>query len=107
MNFEQFAKSNFRNSWVKEPGIEIYIRRCLLTSRNADFEIANMVAKTPGKGALTKFLDKYEPEYAFFIECVLNKRLWTYFERRGYTCVQLMNRHYVKVKENEEATCIY
>lgn len=84
MNFSKFIALDFKNAWIKEPGLDIYIRKCLLPTRCADYELANMTATRPGKGALTVFLDKYEPLYSFYIENVLEQRLVDYFSRRGY-----------------------
>lgn len=90
MTFEQFVKSGPSNAWVREPGIELYVRRSL-PSRGTDFDLANMNANPPGVGALTRFLDKYEPQYTFYIENIHNERLIPYFKRRGYVIVDKVN----------------
>lgn len=88
MTFEQFINSKIRNAWIEESGeLALYVRKSILPHRG-DIEIANMSAATPGNGALTTFLDKYENEYSFFIENVLNPRLSQYLERRGYKQIQ-------------------
>jgi hypothetical protein len=85
MNFEKFVASGFRNAWIEEPGIDLYVRRGWWPETRGDYELGNLQAHKPGKGALTKFLDKYEPKYRFFIENILeNPRLEEYFKRRGY-----------------------
>jgi hypothetical protein len=71
------------SEWVFEPGIRIYVRKGW-RPRHGDYVLANMEATTPGKGALTKFLDTWEPKYQFSVEQILNERLIPYFERRGY-----------------------
>lgn len=85
MRFSEFRKSKARNAWIKEPGIEIYVRRSII--EDSDFDLANMQATKPGKGALTKFLDRYEPRYRFYFENVYNERLQAYLLRRGYVLV--------------------
>lgn len=84
MNFAQFvANKDLDRAWIRERGIDLYVRRSILPGRG-QFEIANMLAKRPGKGSLTRFLDMYEPQYSFFIENVLEPRLEAYLMRRGY-----------------------
>jgi hypothetical protein len=73
-----------RSEWLREPGLKLYVRNGWLPDRHGDYVIANVNAQRPGKGSLTKFLDKYEPEYRFSFENVLNPRLVTYLKRRGY-----------------------
>jgi hypothetical protein len=90
LNFEEFIKSRLRTVYVKEPGIVIYIRKCTLYRAErygADFDLANMTAGKPGKGALSAFLDRYESKYGFYIEILQNERLVPYFQRRGYMLV--------------------
>lgn len=82
-SFEQFVNQRVRNLWIKEPGIQIYVRKSL-TKERGDFELANMNADRPGKGALTNFLDKYEGQYQFFVENIQEPRLEAYLLRRGY-----------------------
>jgi len=86
MNFKQFVKSKFRNQWISEPGIKIYMRKSIY--KGIDIDLANMEARKPGNGSLTKFLDKYEKDYVFLVESIVNRRLIKYLERRGYTRVQ-------------------
>lgn len=87
MTFAQFiahlAKRRFPTSaWVDEPGLSLYVRKAIRSG--VDFDLANMNAHRPGRGALTHFLDKWEDKYAFHVECVHNPRLVAYLERRGY-----------------------
>lgn len=84
MNFEEFIASKKRNAWIYEPGIEIYVR-ISLPVRGTDYDLASMNAERPGEGALTRFLDRYEGKYKFFIENVHEpSRLGEFFLRRGY-----------------------
>lgn len=73
-----------RTEWIKEFGVRIYVRKPSIALHSADLELANMEADKPGKGGLTKFLDKYEGQYTFLLENVVNERLLAYFLRRGY-----------------------
>ena len=84
MNFNEFISSKLRNAWIKEPGIEIYVRKSISLHNHGDFELASMQAKAPGKGALTRFLNKYEPLYSFYVENIQNMRLERMLTRRGY-----------------------
>jgi hypothetical protein len=87
MNFDQFRLGMWpRNAWIREPGIRIYVRRSI-PGRETDIDLANMEATTPGKGALTAFLDRYEPTHRFYIEQIVNPRLGDFFARRGYQWV--------------------
>lgn len=74
-----------RSAWVREPGLSLYVRRRSASSPRVDFVIANCDADEPGRGALTRFLDAWEPTLALKFECVHNPRLAAYLERRGYT----------------------
>lgn len=76
-----------RSAWLFEPGIRLYVRKGWRAA-HGDFVLANMEAKRPGQGALTAFLDRWEPLYQFSIENILNPRLVPYFERRGYHVVE-------------------
>lgn len=82
MNFTNFLDSKFRNFWIKEPGIDIYVRRSI--RKGIDIDLANMEAVVLGQGALTRFLDKYEPHHVFCVENIHNPRLPDYLTRRGY-----------------------
>ncbi len=87
MTFDEFVGTKLRNAWVKEPGmLNLYVRRSLPIT-GTDFDLANVNCEHPGCGALTRFLDKYEPRHTFFVENVLSERLRDYLIRRRYTCV--------------------
>jgi len=88
LQFDEWASKRLlpSSAWISEPGIRIYIRKGWLAT-HGDYVLANMEARKPGKGALTAFLDRWEPHYRFSIENVINPRLIPYFERRGYTSV--------------------
>ena len=84
MDFQRFIESKMRNAWIVEPGIEIYVR-ISLPSRGTDYDLATAVAASTGRGALTRFLDTWEPRYSFYIENVLDPdRLGKFFLNRGY-----------------------
>jgi hypothetical protein len=89
MTFEDFVASGarLRNSWIEEPGLSIYVRKPTGLTHNADFELASMEAEDPGRGSLRAFLERNEPSYTFYVENVLNERLTSFFERRGYRIV--------------------
>ena len=81
-SFDHFLKDIWRNAWVREPGIELYVRKSI--RKGVDIDLANMNADVLGQGALTRFLDKYEPHHVFCVENIHNPRLPAYLERRGY-----------------------
>jgi hypothetical protein len=91
MNFAQFQiecadggfMSGARSLWVREPGLRIYMRGPKF-AQGADFTLSNISADKPGNGALTRWLDEYEPQFCFYIEQILERRFYLYFQRRGY-----------------------
>ena len=85
MNFDEFLDSPFRNLWIEEPGIMIYVRKPW--TDGDPIQLANMSADVPGQGSLTAFLDQKEPYHSFYVENVLNERLKDYLLRRGYDIV--------------------
>jgi hypothetical protein len=82
MTFLEFLSSPLRNQWIEEPGIEIYVRKSI--RKGVDIDLASMNAYPTGQGALTRFLDKYEPNRVLCVENIHNPRLVPYFEKRGY-----------------------
>lgn len=88
MTFAQFIRhGKMRRAWLRERGgLSIYVRRSIFFP-NRDYELANMAADVPGRGALTRFLDRYEPRFTLLVEGVSTPRLVEYLARRGYRCV--------------------
>jgi hypothetical protein len=86
MRFLQFKRSAARNAWIREGNLDLFIRKVDPRFKNiwGDYQLANMIANPPGSGSLTKFLEKYEYYYQFYIENILDKRLVEYFKKRGY-----------------------
>lgn len=80
--FDNFLAGTMRNAWVREPGIELYVRRSIRIGVGID--IANVNADKPGQGSFTRFLDKYEPDHVFCVELIHNPRLPAYLAKRGY-----------------------
>jgi len=80
-----------RNQWLYEAGLRIYVRvsHPLFRPTEVDFDLANMDADEPGQGALTRFLDRYEPRFGFYVQNCLNERLVLYLQRRGYKSFSL------------------
>jgi hypothetical protein len=87
MNFLEFTTTNLRSVHIYEDGIEIYVRRGNGFSHNAQFELATLSADEMGKGALTRFLDRHEPLFTFYVENVLDDRLINFFKNRGYRLI--------------------
>lgn len=84
LDFAEFIGSMRINAWVREPGINLYVRRSW-RSTSGDYHLANMAADIPGAGALTAFLNTYEPRFRFYIENIMEDRLRPFFLKRGYT----------------------
>jgi hypothetical protein len=91
LSFEKFLASPWPNYWIEEPGLHIYVRKTWRIENCDTIDLANITADVPGRGALTKFLDRYEPDHIFYVENIFNNRLVPYLERRGYVVV---NREY-------------
>jgi hypothetical protein len=88
MTFAQFRLTAYRNSWCyEEKGLEIYVRRSIPKLRRGDYELANMTNNNRGNGSLTDFLNRWEPEYQFYVENIVNDRLEAYLFRRGYSYI--------------------
>jgi hypothetical protein len=84
MNFEQFIASSIMSRLVIEDGLKIYVTKTNQNMKNinGDYQISVVVIDTPG--SFTRFLDKYEPIYRFYIKNIVSDRVVPYFERRGY-----------------------
>jgi hypothetical protein len=96
MTLDQFIKSQWRNAWIHEGDLELYVRRTSggFEEKWGHYQLANMSALTPGNGSLTRFLNKYEQQYQFYIENILDKRLVSFFERRGYVVANKLDIEY-------------
>jgi hypothetical protein len=84
-----FLHSDQRNAWIKENGIEVYVRhshRAVDDGYIACFDIANVQAKVRGKGRFTSLMTVLEAlPINLYIENVTNPRLAAWFARRaGY-----------------------
>lgn len=86
MNFEKFRDSSWRNYWIREGTLNIYVRKTpeQFKKKWGNFQLASLSNDNPGKGDLKKFLDKWEKHYQFYIENVLNPRLEKFFLKRLY-----------------------
>jgi len=81
-----------RNSWLKEPGLEVHVRlteRLVCGERVETLDIASVSAGRQGSGYFTAFLAKAEKEarerkLTIFIENVISKRFSDFFFKRGY-----------------------
>lgn len=83
MTFEEFISNDiFTNYWIEEDGIRLYVRKPHKYS--PFYDLANMSADEKGRGALTKFLNKYETNYSFRVENIHNERLIPFLQKRGY-----------------------
>lgn len=62
-----------RSAWIKEPGLRIYVRRPWV-NQDWDIHLANIEARIPNGGALTRLLDQLEPIHTIYIENVMTQR---------------------------------
>jgi hypothetical protein len=53
-----------------------------------DIANINFVKPYIGKGVFSRLLDRIEPLYPIYVECIINKRLADYLERRRYHKVE-------------------
>jgi hypothetical protein len=74
--------SQFRNSWVREPGFaDLYVRlipRNVAGIERVFLDLANMTAKKPGSGTLTRLVARLRvdyPDLSLYVENALNPRL--------------------------------
>lgn len=75
--------------WTYPKGLRLYVRRALveLYGPRVHITLANIWAVRQGKGALTRFLDQWEPCLGLFVESVRDERFKAFWERRGYQLV--------------------
>jgi hypothetical protein len=91
------------SEWISAPGLRLYVRRSS-PHRRTDYDLATANADKPGSGAMTRFLDQYEPLYSFYLENVLEPRLVGYYLRRGYTIVE-GTAHCPCLRKPKEPSC--
>lgn len=82
---KSFSLSSQMTGFIYEIGLEVYVVKNIdKKSPGINFDISSISAHKPGKGKLTKFLDRYEPLFGLYIENILSARLRQYFIKRGY-----------------------
>lgn len=80
--FDQFvAQDLVYNHWLKEDGLEIYVRKSL--PYKGLIELANINAVKPGNGAFTRFLERID-HLPLKVENVVTDRFADFFRRRGW-----------------------
>lgn len=93
-NLQQFIKSEYRNLWIKEPKISVYVRknyRFIDDCFRETLDLANVevVKRYRGRGVFTSFLDRAETaakqlQWVIYVECIMEPRLIPFLRRRGY-----------------------
>jgi hypothetical protein len=102
-----FDLPNLKNTWVTEPGIDMYVRksvhcfeRIIVNEGNIrkdvprrTLDLANLNAHKPGSGTLTQLLPRIERlaselDLWVRVETVNNERFKQFWRRRGYTETQ-------------------
>jgi len=94
MNLNQFLSSSLTNAWIKEPYLQLYIRKSTRLYNKQIYQcldLANILVQTNyrGKGIFTKFLTRFEPlafslNKTIFVESILNYNLKNFFLKSGY-----------------------
>lgn len=93
---QAFLAGSQRNSWVKIPGMRIYLRHATHLIRTEGepqmvscLDLASLEAAKPGKGVFTRFLTEFEqymdtayPDKAIYVENVMSERFASFFRRR-------------------------
>lgn len=84
MTLEEFLASPVRNTWIEEPGINVYVRRSI-----ERFDVANIIIapELRRQGVFKVWLAKVErlaPAKCVLIENVHNEVLMPFLERMGY-----------------------
>jgi hypothetical protein len=82
MTLREFLDSSLRNSHVREPGLEYYVRKSVLFP--GAVELASVVAEPGARFGYWRFLKRYESEVPFFAEQVINPALAALYRRRGW-----------------------
>lgn len=106
MTLAEFIKGPFRNEWIEDSGLRVYLRKAYHTSDGlfcragfgdsvATLEIVNVTAEHPGEGCFTAFLNEVERKFArIYIENVLNDRFLTYLVTHcGYKICSPKNQY--------------
>lgn len=97
-SLQEFLTGNNRNEWISSGLLNIYVRkgRHIIQSKMAEtIDVANVqihTNKERGKGRFTTWLHHAEREadqrgWYVRVECILNRRLVHYLERRGYIVI--------------------
>jgi len=95
MTLNEFLGSKFRNHYVYEEGLSIYMRQTKhfldvpVLEPTLDIANVNVIEESRGHGIFTAFLERVEREAAdrnraVLVENLHNKRLHAFLVRRGY-----------------------
>lgn len=109
-DLQAFLNSSLRNTWIKYPNFEVYVRKGyhLLEGKQAiTFDVANIHVheEARGKGIFSTWLDMVETMAheegfdAVYVENLLNPLLANFLVRAGYTRTGPMDlsSYYLKV----------
>ena len=82
ITFDEFLTNpKFMNEWVREEGLEIYVRKSL--PYRGLIMLANMKATSPGHGAFKRFLASIN-HLPLIVESVITDRFADFFRREGW-----------------------
>ena len=83
MNLLEFIESDYRNLWIREPGLEYYVRKSIMFP--GVVELANCAEIQDGTvAAFYRFLKRYANTIPFAAEQVINEDLAAYFRKLGW-----------------------
>lgn len=96
-NLDEFLCSNYRNTWLREGSLEIYVRRAMHKHPESNclvptLDIANINIsdkRLRSKGVFSSWLTSAEAlaqehNLNVYVESVMNERLWGFLRKKGY-----------------------
>lgn len=106
MNFEDFIKSDLRNSYIEEDGMSIYVRKSkrIVNKEVLSFiDIANVVVdeEVRCKGFFTRFMNRLVDEYSFniYVESILSPHVERTCKKLGFVRTDPFNLNMHKLRE--------
>lgn len=78
MNLEEFLKSNHRNQWIFEAGINYYVRKCVV--RKGMITLVSCSSRGDKVASFWRFLKRHKGK-PFYMEQVINPDVAKYMRR--------------------------
>jgi hypothetical protein len=102
--------SEFRRGWLSRGRLKLYVRSGyhVIDARITKcLDIANVSCRPTGQGTFTRFIEWLEIDFmprtggVVFVENIINPRLASFLDRRGYTRDRQFTHRYLKVDKRE------